>query len=96
MTLFIDAIVVKIRDGQVSNRPVYTAIGVTVDGKRDILGLDFYDEVDGALYHLREWVDCVRSRKQTSCPAEEGVRSAAAAHLANLSYRQGKLAKWAS
>ena len=65
-----------------------------VDGKRDILGLDFYDEVDGALYHLREWVDCVRTRKKPSCPAEEGVRSAAAAHLANLSYRQGKAAKW--
>jgi len=31
-------IVVKIRDGQVVNRPVYTAIGVTVDGQRDILG----------------------------------------------------------
>src|SRR5690349_13159314 len=37
--IFIDAIVVKIRDGQVANRPVYTAIGVTVDGQRDILGL---------------------------------------------------------
>ena len=32
-------LVVKIRDGQVANRPVYAAIGVTVDGKRDILGL---------------------------------------------------------
>jgi putative transposase len=37
--VFIDAIVVKLRDGQVTNRPVYTAIGVTVDGQRDILGL---------------------------------------------------------
>ena len=37
--VFIDALVVKIRDGQVTNRPVYTAIGVTVDGERDILGL---------------------------------------------------------
>jgi hypothetical protein len=33
--VFIDAIVVKIRDGQVTNRPVYTAIGVTVDVERD-------------------------------------------------------------
>ncbi len=65
-----------------------------IDGKRDILGLDFYDEVDGALYHLREWVDCVRTRKRPSCPAEDGVRSAAAAHLANLSYRQGAVARW--
>ena len=37
--IFIDAIVVKIRDGQVANRPVYAAIGVTVEGQRDILGL---------------------------------------------------------
>lgn len=65
-----------------------------VDGERDILGLDFYDEVDGALYHLREWVDCVRTRRSPSCPAEDGVRSAAAAHLANLSYREGKVARW--
>ena len=64
-----------------------------IDGKRDILGLDFYDEVDGALYHMREWVDCVRTRKKPSCPVEEGVRSAAAAHLANLSYRQGRVAR---
>jgi hypothetical protein len=30
--VFIDAIVVKVRDGQVANRPVYAAVGVTVDG----------------------------------------------------------------
>jgi len=37
--IFIDAIVVKIRDGQVANRPIYAAIGVSLDGERDILGL---------------------------------------------------------
>ena len=37
--IFIDAIVVKIRDGQVANRPIYAAIGVTLTGERDILGL---------------------------------------------------------
>ena len=36
--VFIDAIHVKIREGQVANRPIYVAIGVTVDGERDILG----------------------------------------------------------
>lgn len=39
VAVFIDAIVVKIRDGQVANRPVYAAIGVTVDGRKDVLGL---------------------------------------------------------
>lgn len=30
---------VKIRDGQVTNRPIYVVVGVTVAGERDILGL---------------------------------------------------------
>jgi putative transposase len=37
--VFIDAIVVKVRDGQVANRPFYAAIGVTLAGDKDILGL---------------------------------------------------------
>jgi putative transposase len=37
--VFVDAIVVKIRDGQVASRPVYAAIGVTLEGCKDILGL---------------------------------------------------------
>jgi len=37
--VFVDAIVVKVRDGQVANRPFYAAIGVTLAGERDILGL---------------------------------------------------------
>jgi len=50
--IFIDAIVIKIRDGQVTNRPVYCAIGVTVDGKRDILGLWIGSGGEGAKYWL--------------------------------------------
>ena len=37
--ILIDAIVVKIRDGQVANRPIYVAMGVNLDGERDVLGL---------------------------------------------------------
>jgi transposase-like protein len=37
--VLIDAIVVKIRDGQVANRPVYVVMGVNLDGERDVLGL---------------------------------------------------------
>ncbi|WP_431958744.1 IS256 family transposase, partial [Nocardia lijiangensis] len=39
VAIFIDAIVVKVRDGQVANRPIYAAIGVTATGEKDILGL---------------------------------------------------------
>jgi putative transposase len=37
--VFVDAIMVKVRDGQVANRPVYAAIGVSLEGEKDILGL---------------------------------------------------------
>lgn len=50
--MFIDAIHVKIRDGIVTNRPVYVAIGVTVNGERDILGLWAGDGGEGAKFWL--------------------------------------------
>ena len=50
--LFIDAIHVKIRDGQVTNRPIYVVIGVTVHGERDILGLWAGDGGEGAKFWL--------------------------------------------
>jgi putative transposase len=37
--VFIDAIMARIRDGQVANRPIYAAIGVTLAGEKEILGL---------------------------------------------------------
>ena len=46
-------------------------------------GLDFYDVVDGAKLHLENWVACVRSREEPTCPVEEGVKSADLAHAAN-------------
>ena len=50
--VFIDAIYVKVRDGQVSNRPIYVAIGVTCSGERDILGLWAGDGGEGAKFWL--------------------------------------------
>ena len=46
---------VKIREGQVANRPVYLALGVTVDGERDILGLwaGEHGDGEGAKFWLR-------------------------------------------
>jgi transposase-like protein len=48
--VFIDAIHIKIRDGKVVNRPVYTIVGVSVAGERDILGLWVGDGSEGAKY----------------------------------------------
>jgi transposase-like protein len=53
--LFLDAIHVKIREGQVANRPIYVALAVTADGERDILGLwaGEHGDGEGAKYWLR-------------------------------------------
>ena len=37
--VFVDALMVKIRDGVVANRPVYLAIGIDCDGQKQVLGL---------------------------------------------------------
>jgi transposase-like protein len=37
--ILIDAIMLKVRDGQVANRPVYVAMGISLDGERDVLGI---------------------------------------------------------
>jgi putative transposase len=50
--LFIDAIVVKIRDGAVSNRPVYVVCGINLDGERDVLGLWIGQGGEGAKHWL--------------------------------------------
>ncbi|MGV9387491.1 IS256 family transposase, partial [Nonomuraea sp. NPDC003707] len=50
--LFVDAIHVKLREGQVANRPIYVAMAVTVDGERDILGLWAGDGGEGAKFWL--------------------------------------------
>jgi putative transposase len=37
--LLIDCLVIKVRGSQVANRPVYVAVGVNLEGERDVLGL---------------------------------------------------------
>ncbi|MFJ1552033.1 MULTISPECIES: IS256 family transposase [unclassified Streptomyces] len=50
--VFIDAIHVKIRDGAVANRPIYVALAVTAEGRRDILGLWAGDGGEGAKHWM--------------------------------------------
>lgn len=57
--IFIDAIHVKVRDGQVANRPVYAAVGVTVDGCKDVLGLWMGTGAgEGAKFWMSVLMDC--------------------------------------
>jgi putative transposase len=55
--VFIDAIMVKVRDGQVANRPVYAAIGVTLAGDKDVLGLWAGQGGEGAKFWMSVLTD---------------------------------------
>lgn len=51
--MYLDAIVVKVRtDGRVTNRPVYVALGVDLDGAKHVLGLWLGKGDEGAKYWL--------------------------------------------
>jgi putative transposase len=50
--LYLDALVVKVRqDGRVHNKHVYVALGVTVEGRKEVLGL-WMAETEGAKFWL--------------------------------------------
>jgi hypothetical protein len=49
---------------------------------------------DGALEHVRNFLDCVRSRQTPNSPVDEAIDAANAVHFANLAYRQGKRLRW--
>jgi transposase-like protein len=48
---------VKVRDGQVANRPIYAAIGVTLAGEKDILGLWAGSGGEGAKFWMSVLTD---------------------------------------
>jgi hypothetical protein len=44
---------------------------------------------DGSIDHVRDFLECVRSRKAPNAPVGPAVAAARAAHLGNLAYRKG-------
>lgn len=44
--------------------------------------------------HFRNWLDCLRSRRDPICTVEIGARSAAVCHLANIGYALRRPLKW--
>ncbi len=55
--LYLDALVIKIRDGQaVRNFACYLAIGVNLDGERDVLGI-WFQKTEGAKFWLAVLTD---------------------------------------
>jgi putative transposase len=55
--LFLDALVLKIREGgAVQRRACYLALGVTVEGERDVLGM-WFQETEGAKFWMQVLAD---------------------------------------
>ena len=51
--VFLDCMVLKIRDGgSVQRRALYLALGVTLDGERDVLGM-WFQETEGAKFWMQ-------------------------------------------
>jgi predicted dehydrogenase len=44
--------------------------------------------------HAGNWIECVKTRKETICPAEIGHRSATICHLANIGYQLRRNLAW--
>ncbi|HEV2399608.1 MAG TPA: Gfo/Idh/MocA family oxidoreductase [Candidatus Sulfotelmatobacter sp.] len=61
-----------------------------VGGEPNIVGSDEAD-TDA---HMRNFFDCVRSRKEPNCPFELGFRSAIACQMAVASLRQKRTVEW--
>jgi putative transposase len=58
--IFLDALMLKIRDGgSVQQRACYLALGVTVEGERDVLGM-WFQETEGAKF----WMQVLSELKQ--------------------------------
>lgn len=61
-------------------------------GANPILKEDSFE--DGTIAHMRNFLDCVVSRKEPNAPVEAGIAAARAGNIANLAYQRGGLTKW--
>jgi predicted dehydrogenase len=49
---------------------------------------------DATNLHVKDFIECVRSRKKPAAEAEVGHRAATVAHLGNIAYRTGRKLRW--
>jgi hypothetical protein len=44
--------------------------------------------------HTKNWLECIRDRKDPNCTIEMGRNTAVVAQLGNIAYRTGKKLEW--
>lgn len=97
----------KIEQGIVKpGEPFYSYVpGKDVDALTSATELYFaergllYSYVDGKRFntthlHLKEWLECIRTGKQTSCNIEQGFQEAITAHMGTRAYLEGRTMYW--
>lgn len=60
----------------------------------DMKPIDTWKIENETASHVKNWLECCKSRKEPNSPIELGHKVITAAHLANLSYRTGKKVHW--
>lgn len=80
-----------------SEGTLYVDRGVLESSRPEILSAPL-SATDKRVYpssqHMRNWLDCVRERRQAICPAEVGHRTASVCHLANIGYQLRRPLHW--
>lgn len=49
---------------------------------------------DGTIFHMENFFEYIKSRKEPNAPVEAGAAAARAGHFGNLAYLHGGLAAW--
>jgi predicted dehydrogenase len=49
---------------------------------------------DGTTPHMKNFFDCVKTRKEPNAPVETGISAARAGHIGNLAFQRGGMTTW--
>jgi hypothetical protein len=67
----------------------------SVNARKDFQGVSLQKSTGkGLKLHVRNFLDCVKSRENPACDIETGAHIARIAHLGNISYRLGRKVFW--
>jgi predicted dehydrogenase len=62
------------------------------DDRNPILKEESFE--DGTITHMRNFFECIKTRKEPNAPVETGIAAARAGHIGNLAYHRGGMTSW--
>ena len=76
------------------NRDGWELLPETVDGKYKVPKIPFREGRENHAEHMRNFIECVKLRKDPVCTVETGRLVALYAHMANIALRSGSTVTW--